>query len=68
MKCKTVMFFNLWAYFPKMYIFDVATFVLAQHLSSQFVFFFVFLVVVRTYVIYVFDEAFFPPCNQCDYD
>ena len=34
MKCKNVMSFNFWALCLKMYIFDVAPFFLAQHLSS----------------------------------
>ena len=33
-KCKNVMSFNFWALCLKMYIFDVAPFFLAQHLSS----------------------------------
>ena len=55
MKHKSVIFFNFGSRFLKMYIFEIATFFLAKHLSNQP--FFSLKVII--YKIYVFDEAFF---------
>ena len=54
-KCKSVMFFNLWALFLKIYIFDVAFFLSSTYPVNAFF----FSVVFRIYINHAFEEAFF---------
>ena len=55
-KCKSVMFFNLWALFLKIYIFDVAFFLSSTCPVNAFFF---FSVVFRISINHAFEEAFF---------